>query len=45
MASEVVSFVKDEETKIRSSRKNKNVLTIDRKTFINDLLKFHESRG
>lgn len=44
MASEFLSIVKDEETKPKR-QKNKNVLTVDRSTFINDLLKFHESRG
>jgi hypothetical protein len=45
MASEFGSFVKDEDTKIRQSRKNKNVMTVDRSTFFSDLFKFHESRG
>lgn len=45
MASELTFFPKDEETKVRTYRKNKNALTVDRTTFFTDLLKFHESRG
>lgn len=45
MASEGAFIVKEEETKIRPARKNKNALTVDRSTFFNDLVKFHESRG
>lgn len=45
MASEALFVVKEEETKVKPSRKNKNALTVDRNTFFNDLFKFHESRG
>ncbi|CRK95629.1 CLUMA_CG009087, isoform A [Clunio marinus] len=45
MTSEFAINAKDEDTKIRTSRKNKNVLMVDRNTFFNDLIKFHESRG
>jgi hypothetical protein len=45
MASEFGNFVRDDEIKTRTSRKSKNVLTVDRNTFYQDLLKFHETRG
>lgn len=40
-------IVREEESKSRTSRKNKSglTLTLNRDEFLRDLFKFHESRG
>jgi predicted GIY-YIG superfamily endonuclease len=39
------AIVRDEELKIRQTRKNKTTLLPARNDFMKDLLKFHETRG